>query len=86
MQGKGISSTYNPIHFLFYSRCCNPGRHTTEAMKLEKMDCFNSRFTYSVISHNILAHISRSKRNQRLKFGEMSVLELLKVTNGVDLD
>ena len=33
-----------------------------------------------------MAHISRYKKNQRLKFGEVAVLELLKVTNGLDLD
>ena len=31
-------------------------------------------------------HISRYKRNQRLKFGEVAILELLKATNGLDLD
>ena len=33
-----------------------------------------------------MAHISRYKGNQRLKFGETAFLKLLKVTNGVDLD
>ena len=37
-------------------------------------------------SNDVLAHISRHKMNQQLRFGEVAVLELLMVTNGLDLD
>ena len=38
MQGKGVSSTFNHIHFPFYSRCGTPERHRRRGTAIKEKE------------------------------------------------